>query len=249
MEKHGTLKIGELARATGLTIRTLRHYDAVGLLSPRQRTESEHRLYSQHEVVRLLHIQSLKALGLSLGDIRAVLDDPAQSPQAILERHMAFVQERIKEQQALLARLKQLGDVQRASGAQLLEVIKMTQDIKNKVDGMMDVARSVGDREEDKFSGEQMQYLKERAEQIGQERIEEVQNAWPELMAAVLIEMERGTDPHSPQVRALAQRWQALVSEFTGGRSDIKANLNDAYARRMTPEMQAMWDYISQAMK
>ena len=243
------LKIGELAKATGLTIRTLRYYDAVGLLSPSERTEAEHRLYSQADFARLLHIQSLKALGLSLTDIRVILDDPEQPPQAILQRHIQFVEAQVREQKALLSRLKQLGDVQQASGAALLEVIKMTEDVKKKVDRMMDVARGVGDSKEAPFDAEQMAYLKERAETIGQERIGEVENAWPELMSAVLIEMERGTDPQDPKVKALAERWQGLVREFTGGRQDIKSNLNTAYQRQMPPEMKAMWNYISQAMK
>ena len=82
------LKIGELARASGLTIRTLRYYDAVGLLSPGQRTESAHRLYAHSDLARLLQIQSLKALGLSLGDIQGILDDPQQSPETIMQRHI-----------------------------------------------------------------------------------------------------------------------------------------------------------------
>ncbi|WP_161883284.1 MerR family transcriptional regulator [Deinococcus alpinitundrae] len=243
------LKIGELARATGLTIRTLRHYDAVGLLRPSQRTEAEHRLYSQTDLARLLQIQSLKALGLNLSDIRGLLDDPQQSPERIIERHIQLIERQLSEHTRLLGRLRQLKDLQQMSGAELLEVIRMTEDIKQKVDQMMDVARSVGDRSDDPLDAEQTAYLKERAETVGRERIGEVENAWPELMAAVLVEMERGTDPQDPKVKALAERWQGLVAEFTGGRQDIKANLNTAYQRRMPPEMQAMWDYISQAMK
>jgi len=243
------LRIGELASATGLSVRTLRHYDALGLLSPGERTESGYRSYAQTDLARLLQIQSLKALGLNLSDIRGLLDDPAQSPERIIERHIRLVERQLSEHTRLLGRLRQLKDLQQTSGAELLEVIRMTEDIKQKVDQMMDVARSVGDRSDDPFDAEQTAYLKERAESVGQARIGEVENAWPELMSAVLIEMERGTDPKDPRVKALAERWQGLVAEFTGGRQDIKANLNTAYQRRMPPEMQAMWDYISQAMK
>ena len=247
------LRIGELASATGLSVRTLRHYDALGLLSPKERTESGYRSYAQTDLARLLQIQSLKALGLNLSDIRGLLDDPAQSPdqspERIIERHIRLVEHQLSEHTRLLGRLRQLKDLQQTSGAELLEVIRMTEDIKQKVDQMMDVARSVGDRSDDPLDAEQTAYLKERAESVGQARIGEVENAWPELMSAVLIEMERGTDPKDPKVRALAERWQGLVAEFTGGRQDIKANLNTAYQRRMPPEMQAMWDYISQAMK
>jgi DNA-binding transcriptional MerR regulator len=52
-------KIGELARATGLTVRTLHHYDAVGLLPPSERSEAGYRLYTRTDVERLYEIVAL----------------------------------------------------------------------------------------------------------------------------------------------------------------------------------------------
>lgn len=243
------LKIGQLVAATGLTLRTLRHYDAVGLLKPSQRSASEHRWYSQSDLARLLQIQSLKALNLSLTEIRGILDDPHSSPQGIIERHICFIEQQLSEQAQLLERLKQLKDLQHTSGAELLEVIKMTEDIKQRVDKMMDVSRGIGSDLQAPFDAKQAEYLTQRAETIGKQRIGEVENAWPELMAAVLLEMERGTDPRDSKVKALAEHWQSLVAEFTGGRQDIKTDLNTVYQRQMPPEMKAMWEYIGKAMK
>ena len=63
-------KVGELAERTGLTVRTLHHYDAIGLLSPSGRTGSNHgsghRLYTAADVARLQQILSLKMLGFSI---------------------------------------------------------------------------------------------------------------------------------------------------------------------------------------
>ena len=59
-------KVGELASATGLTVRTLHHYERIGLLSPAQRTEGNQRLYDEGDVVRLYRIRALRDLGLSL---------------------------------------------------------------------------------------------------------------------------------------------------------------------------------------
>ena len=67
------LKVGELARRTGLTVRTLHHYDAIGLLRPSGRTDSAHgsghRLYTAADVARLQQILSLKHLGFGLEQI------------------------------------------------------------------------------------------------------------------------------------------------------------------------------------
>jgi MerR family transcriptional regulator, thiopeptide resistance regulator len=67
-------KIGELAKRTGVSIRTLHHYDDIGLLSPSHRTESGHRVYGREEVVRLQQILSLRQNGFSLEQIRDALN-------------------------------------------------------------------------------------------------------------------------------------------------------------------------------
>ncbi len=60
------LKIGELARRVGVTVRTLRYYDEIGLLCPRARTECGYRLYGREEIVRLQQILSFRALGFGV---------------------------------------------------------------------------------------------------------------------------------------------------------------------------------------
>ena len=58
------LKVGELARRTGLTVRTLHHYDEIGLLRPSLHTDSGHRLYTGRDVARLQQVLSLRAARL-----------------------------------------------------------------------------------------------------------------------------------------------------------------------------------------
>src|SRR6516165_7425563 len=70
------LKIGELARRTGLTVRTLHHYDAIGLLHPSLHTEAGHRLYTADDIARLQQVLSLRQLGFSLDQVRECLDQP-----------------------------------------------------------------------------------------------------------------------------------------------------------------------------
>src|SRR3954464_5955502 len=67
------LKVGELARRTGLTTRTLHHYDEIGLLKPSLHTEAGHRLYTADDVARLQQVLSLRQLGFALEEVRACL--------------------------------------------------------------------------------------------------------------------------------------------------------------------------------
>lgn len=68
------LTIGQLAKRTGVTIRTLRYYDKIGLLIPTDYKEGGHRLYSLEDLSRIQQIQSLKFIGLSLKEIADLLE-------------------------------------------------------------------------------------------------------------------------------------------------------------------------------
>src|SRR6185369_10435766 len=99
-------KVGELAKRTGVSVRTLHHYDEIGLLSPSHRTGSGHRLYGREEVVRLQQILSLRQMGLSLGDVAGMLASRKTDTQKIIEQHIARLRQQIAAQQDLCARLE-----------------------------------------------------------------------------------------------------------------------------------------------
>ena len=86
--QQGALKVGELARRTGLTVRTLHHYDEIGLLRPSLHTGSGHRLYTAGDVARLQQLVALRQLGFSLEDVRACLDRADFSPREVIDRYV-----------------------------------------------------------------------------------------------------------------------------------------------------------------
>ncbi|MCB9780939.1 MAG: MerR family transcriptional regulator [Alphaproteobacteria bacterium] len=97
-------RIGELAAATGLTVRTLHHYEQLGLLSP-ARSDGEHRLYDRDDVERLYAVRALAELGLGLREIGLVLDGAVQDLPDLLRRHRAKVEEELARREAQLAGL------------------------------------------------------------------------------------------------------------------------------------------------
>jgi DNA-binding transcriptional MerR regulator len=98
-------KVGEVAEATGLTVRTLHHYDEIGLLAASGRTPSGHRLYSPADIERLYRICLLRRLGLPLGDIASVLDDPEWDTRNALVRHRAELERRMAAEAQLRTHL------------------------------------------------------------------------------------------------------------------------------------------------
>jgi DNA-binding transcriptional MerR regulator len=83
-------KIGELARRTGLTVRTLHHYDSIGLLLPSRRSEAGYRLYAEEDVFRLQQIVSLRQLGFSLREIGECLADSETSLPRVIDLHLMW---------------------------------------------------------------------------------------------------------------------------------------------------------------
>jgi hypothetical protein len=79
------------------------------------------------------------------------------------------------------------------------------------------------------YTKEQLESLKKRGEELGQDAIREVEAEWPQLIAAVRAEMEKGTDPKDPRVQALVKRWNELILMFTGGDPGITQSLKNFY--------------------
>jgi MerR family transcriptional regulator, thiopeptide resistance regulator len=105
------LSVTELARTCGLSRSTILYYESVGLLRAARRTESRYRIYGDREAARLRQIRTYRDAGLTLADIRALLDGPGDSEAvAVLHRRLAELGseiDRLREhQRSILALLK-----------------------------------------------------------------------------------------------------------------------------------------------
>lgn len=97
-------RVGDLAHVSGLTVRTLHHYDDVGLLRP-ERTAAGHRVYRRAHVERLYRISVLRRFGVSLDDIAAALDDPGWSLDGALRGQLAALEDQVLRMERTLHRL------------------------------------------------------------------------------------------------------------------------------------------------
>lgn len=112
--RDGTYKIGELAAMFGLTVRTIRYYEELGLLKSNDRTEGLHRRYPERNIIYLKRIVQLKSYGLSLGEIKEffTLADRDRSGESCRRLLINKYNERIEEEERQIneaeARLKDL---------------------------------------------------------------------------------------------------------------------------------------------
>ncbi len=208
------LKVGELARRTGLTVRTLHHYDEIGLLKPSLHTESGHRLYTASDVARLQQVLSLRQLGFALEEVCDCLDRPGFSPLEVIRLHVARLREQIAMQRGLCERLEGLDACFREAGEVSADAFLHTIEMMNMI--------------ENYYTPEQMEYFRKRREEAaaaGEDIAQKGTADWAELLEQYRVEMEKGTDPADPRMQELEKRRQALVNAFTGGDKGIEQNL------------------------
>jgi DNA-binding transcriptional MerR regulator len=207
--------VGHLARATGLTVRTLHHWDEIGLLRPAGRSGAGHRRYSDEDVARLYRIVALRRLGLSLDDVGAALDAEGDDLRAAVAAHLARVEAQLAAQRELRRRLVGILDAfDRLDGPSADQIIDAIE--------VMTMAERY-------YTPEQLEQLAERRERLGEARIRDYETEWAELLAAMERERAAGTDPADPGVQALAERWRELIAAFTGGDMGIHDSLNRMY--------------------
>jgi len=233
------LRVGQLAKRTGLTVRALHHYDELGLVSPRRRSAGGYRLYGAEDVARLLQVMLLRRLGLSLAAVRASLDDPRHSLPAALRARAEQLRAQIGEGQRLLARLESLARSVESGPPSSPHDILDTLEMMNMFEKYL--------------NEEQLATLAERKEQLGAEQIAAVEAEWPQLIAAVRAAMERGVDPAAAELRPLVARWQELVRQFTGGDPQIGDAVRKMYAgepsvRQRTGLDPAIMEYVARAI-
>lgn len=111
-------RVGQLAELTGVTVRTLRHYDQIGLLTPSGQTSGGHRLYGHANVQRLYRILALRRLRFSLAEIQSLLDDPGWDLATMVARHAAETERSIAAAARLSTRLRAItGEIDRTGDA------------------------------------------------------------------------------------------------------------------------------------
>ena len=119
------MRIGEVARRSGVSARMLRHYESLGLVEPSVRTSAGYREYAAADITRIFHIESLRSLGLSLSQVAKALEDPEFSPETVVDELITRTEVRIAREQELLARLEEISDADPTDWQRVLKVLSV----------------------------------------------------------------------------------------------------------------------------
>lgn len=234
------LRIGEIAKKAGVSVRTLHHYDEIGLLRPGHVNNVGHRFYNAIDIERLEQIVFMKSLGFSLDEISACLANKHSNFS-----HALSIQEQVIAQK--IASLNKVSGLLRFMLARLKN--KESTDTKE----LFFLIKEINDMEHS-FTPEQLKKLQERYEKYP-EKAREVEQAWPILFKQFEEAMKAGLDPSCKEVQKLAEQAQIYIDLFTGQDKEIEARLDQAYEQNQENALKTwgvskeVFEFATQARK
>ncbi|WP_369144937.1 MerR family transcriptional regulator [Streptomyces sp. R44] len=190
--------VGQVAGFAGVTVRTLHHYDAIGLLSPGGRSTAGHRRYDDEDLDRLQQILFYRELGFPLEEVAVLLDDPHADPQEHLRRRHTLLTARIGELRRMAAAVEHAMEAKKMG-------INLTPEEKFEVFGDKDPERFAEETARRWGGSHSHEQARARAAGYGKEewqRMKDEVDAWGAAYAAL---MAGGADPGSEAAMDLAE--------------------------------------------
>jgi len=212
----------EFASKARVTVRTLHHYDRIGLLKPSGRTGVGFRLYRDGDFVRLQQIVTLKFIGFSLKEIKRLLDRKGSglSP-ALRAQRMTLEQKRRHLDAAIQAIAKAEGIAVSRSQLdweafqKIIEVIQM---------------QTNTDWTKQYYNEEAQKLIAKRQKLWNPELQKQAEANWAALYKDIEAAAGRGMDPSSAEAQALVERRDKLVGGFTGGHAAVAEGLKEMWS-------------------
>lgn len=199
--------ITSLAKQARVTVRTLRHYDQIGLLKPLVRMANGKRTYGDEQFLRLFEIVFFKKIGLSLPKIKRIfLAKDYDKAATLVTRKQELVKE-IKRLQRYVTSIDITIPYYKNCTLSQKEKLEKFRSLQNKM-------KEVEEIQLKEFGKERMEKAKEKAEAVSAEEIDELADRSNKLMKDAIKAIEQGLKPSSKEVQKLMKRYYDLLTEF-----------------------------------
>lgn len=228
--------VGSVAALTGLSVRTLHHYDHIGLVMPSVRTPAGYRGYTDADVERLHLVLVYRAAGLPLDEIRVLLDDSEVDELTMLQRQHALLLERADGLQRTIKAVEELMDAHR-SGIQLTaeEQVEIFGTTAFGEEYAVEAEQRWGDTDEWKQS-------RQRVAQLTKQDWIEIKAEGDALLQDLAAAKRAGVSPGSPEADALAARHRASIERFYECGGEMHRGLVEMYLA--DPRFTAYYDDV-----
>lgn len=198
--------VGELARLTGITVRTLHHYDEIGLVVPSQRTAAGYRLYDDADVIRLQQVLLFRELGLPLDEIAFAIDQAGSREDLLRQHREVLVQKRARIDAMLSALDSALVSLEKGR-------VMQPDDVKQMFEGF-DPSQYEEEVKQRWGNTEAYKESQRRTRRYGKAEWDQIQGAWQAIYAELATLMKAGTPVTDPAVQALVDKHRAHIDRW-----------------------------------
>jgi DNA-binding transcriptional MerR regulator len=188
-------RVGQFARASGVSVRTLHHYDRLGLVKAAGRDDAGYRYYTQQELLTLQQVLTLRYLGFTLGRIAELMRAPSYDIEASLRAQRRVLQERRDEIASVTSSLERMLRGFEATGEWDWQLVA-------------EASQALAGKEKTMDQTQMMERFRELHEQIDHRQRETIEREWTALFEE--IEANLTQEPTDPRAIALADKWTAL---------------------------------------
>ena len=206
---HEDLTVGRVADLVGVSVRTLHHWDAIGLVRPSGRSRPGYRLYDAEDVARIHRVLVYRELGLALAQIGEILDDPSVDPREHLQRQRTLLEERIRRLERTARAVDEMierTDMTHENG------IRLSAEEQARIFGA-DWDPAYQDEARERWGGtEAWKQSSARTREWGPEQWQQVKDELETVESALADALARGVAPGSEEANALAERHRATIA-------------------------------------
>ncbi|MBW8349609.1 MerR family transcriptional regulator [Bacillus sp. IITD106] len=207
------ISIKEVTKKTGITVRTLRHYDHIGLLPPAGKTEGGHRMYGELELQKLQEIQFLKTLGFSLQEIRDMLSSRNWDWTECLQSQLKYVLQEKEKLSEIESTLRGLLNVMLMDGyVDLMKIQKLIQ---------------LYQKNKDKRERYRNEVFQEKEKELFH-LLPNINSGDPDSLEWVALigqlKQHKAEGPGSPRIQRIVRRMNEKMEETFGEHNDIFLN-------------------------
>src|SRR6185369_3553335 len=198
--------VGRVAEIAGVTVRTLHHYDEIGLLTPGERSSAGARRYDDADLERLQQILLYRELGFTLDEIATILDDPDVEARAHLRRQHGLLQDRISRLQEMVAAVEYMLEAQKMG-------INLTPEEKFEVFGDFDPDAHNEEVEQRWGQTDAYRESARRTSRYSKEDWQRIQAETSDLLRRMIEAFDAGVDSESQAAMDLAEEHRQRSEE------------------------------------
>jgi DNA-binding transcriptional MerR regulator len=200
------LTVKQVAEVSGVTVRTLHHYDQIGLLSPSTRSRAGYRLYDDRDLQRLQEVLFYRELGFGLAEIREVTGRPEHDRKAALSHHRELLSARIVHLRAMIEAVETALDAEKRG-------VTMTKEELFEVFGDFDPTQHEPEVEE-RWSGQLLDESRQRTRKYGKTQWQQIKNEGDGIAIAFAAHFRAGDAPDDEAVVGIAESHRGHIERW-----------------------------------